>query len=140
MGNIDDATLSDAQIIEQLPSRPPVSVTVIRPSRGWVADQLRGSCGRYRELLYFLTWRDIKVRYKQTALGALWAVIQPVLTMAVFSVFFGRLAKCRRTGSLTRSSRLAAFAVAALRVRAHAIEQQRRREQEPRVARSISRG
>jgi lipopolysaccharide transport system permease protein len=47
----------------------------------------------YRELLYFLTWRDIKVRYKQTALGAAWAVLQPVLTMVVFSLFFGKLAK-----------------------------------------------
>jgi lipopolysaccharide transport system permease protein len=47
---------------------------------------------RYRELLYFLVWRDVKVRYKQTALGAAWAVIQPFLTMVVFSVFFGRLA------------------------------------------------
>jgi lipopolysaccharide transport system permease protein len=47
----------------------------------------------YRELLYFLVWRDIKVRYKQTALGAAWAILQPVLTMLVFSLFFGRLAK-----------------------------------------------
>ncbi|WP_217644451.1 ABC transporter permease [Geodermatophilus amargosae] len=46
----------------------------------------------YRDLVYFLTWRDIKVRYKQTALGAAWAVLQPVLTMVVFSIFFGRLA------------------------------------------------
>ncbi len=47
----------------------------------------------YRELLYFLTWRDIKVRYKQTVLGAAWAILQPVLTMVVFSLFFGKLAK-----------------------------------------------
>ena len=46
----------------------------------------------YRELLYFLVWRDVKVRYKQTALGAAWAIIQPLFTMIVFSVFFGRLA------------------------------------------------
>jgi lipopolysaccharide transport system permease protein len=52
----------------------------------------------YRELLYFLIWRDIKVRYKQTALGAAWAVIQPVLTMLVFTVFFGRLAKVPSDG------------------------------------------
>src|ERR1700722_12779435 len=45
----------------------------------------------YRDLLYFLAWRDVKVRYKQTVLGALWAIIQPVLTMVVFSVFFGWL-------------------------------------------------
>ena len=52
----------------------------------------------YRELLYFLTWRDIKVRYKQTALGAAWAILQPVLTMVVFSLFFGRLAKMPSDG------------------------------------------
>jgi lipopolysaccharide transport system permease protein len=52
----------------------------------------------YRELLYFLTWRDIKVRYKQTLLGALWAVLQPVLTMVAFSIFFGRLAKMPSDG------------------------------------------
>jgi lipopolysaccharide transport system permease protein len=52
----------------------------------------------YRELLYFLTWRDIKVRYKQTALGASWAILQPFLTMVVFSIFFGRLAKMPADG------------------------------------------
>jgi lipopolysaccharide transport system permease protein len=52
----------------------------------------------YRELLYFLVWRDIKVRYKQTALGAAWAILQPVLTMLVFTVFFGRLAKVPSDG------------------------------------------
>lgn len=65
---------------------------VIRPSKGWVSLQL-GEIWRYRELLYFLVWRDIKVRYKQTVLGAAWAIIQPFLTMVVFSLFFGRLAK-----------------------------------------------
>lgn len=64
----------------------------IEPSRGWVSLQLK-ELWQYRELLYFLTWRDIKVRYKQTALGAAWAIIQPFMTMVVFSVFFGRLAK-----------------------------------------------
>ncbi len=52
----------------------------------------------YRELLYFLVWRDVKVRYKQTALGAAWAIIQPVFTMVVFAVFFGRLAKMPSDG------------------------------------------
>jgi lipopolysaccharide transport system permease protein len=52
----------------------------------------------YRELLYFLIWRDVKVRYKQTALGAAWAILQPVMTMVVFSVFFGRLAKMPSDG------------------------------------------
>jgi lipopolysaccharide transport system permease protein len=64
---------------------------IIRPSKGWVPLNLR-DLWEYRELLYFLIWRDIKVRYKQTVLGAAWAVLQPVLTMIIFSIFFGRLA------------------------------------------------
>lgn len=70
-------------------SKPDV---VIEPSRGWVSLRLH-ELWEYRELLYFLTWRDIKVRYKQTVLGAAWAIIQPFMTMVVFSLFFGRLAK-----------------------------------------------
>jgi lipopolysaccharide transport system permease protein len=66
-------------------------VILIRPSHGWVPFNLR-DLWEYRELLYFLVWRDVKVRYKQTTLGATWAVLQPFLTMVVFSVFFGRLA------------------------------------------------
>ncbi|MCZ7663036.1 MAG: ABC transporter permease [Thermoleophilia bacterium] len=66
-------------------------VIVIKPSHGWVSLGLR-SLWAYRELLYFLTWRDIKVRYKQTALGAAWAVIQPFMAMVVFSIFLGRMA------------------------------------------------
>ncbi len=62
----------------------------IEPSKGWVSLRLR-DIWHYRELLYFLTWRDIKVRYKQTALGATWAIIQPVMTMIVFTIFFGKL-------------------------------------------------
>ncbi|HEV2762911.1 MAG TPA: ABC transporter permease [Pyrinomonadaceae bacterium] len=69
----------------------------IQPSEGWVSLQL-GELWRYRELLYFLLWRDVKVRYKQTALGAAWAVIQPVGTMLVFTLFFGRLAKMPSDG------------------------------------------
>lgn len=63
----------------------------IQPSKGWTSLGLR-ELWEHRELLYFLTWRDVKVRYKQTALGAAWAVIQPFFTMVVFSLFFGRLA------------------------------------------------
>ena len=63
----------------------------IRPSHGFVGLRL-GEVWAYRELVMFLAWRDIKVRYKQTALGAAWAVIQPFFTMLVFSLFFGRLA------------------------------------------------
>lgn len=72
-------------------------VFVIQPFRGWINLDLR-NLWAYRELLYFLVWRDIKVRYKQTALGAAWAVLQPLLTMLVFSVFFGRLAKIPSDG------------------------------------------
>jgi lipopolysaccharide transport system permease protein len=71
--------------------------THIKPSRGWVSLKLR-DLWKYRELLYFLTWRDIKVRYKQTILGAAWAIIQPFFTMVVFSLFFGRLAKVPSDG------------------------------------------
>jgi lipopolysaccharide transport system permease protein len=71
--------------------RAKAPVTVIEPSRGWVSLNLR-ELWQYRELLYFLTWRDIKVRYKQTVLGAAWAILQPFFTMVVFSLFFGRLA------------------------------------------------
>jgi lipopolysaccharide transport system permease protein len=73
-------------------------VTIILPSTGWVPLRLR-ELWEYRELLYFLTWRDIKVRYKQTALGAAWAVIQPFFTMVVFSIFFGRLARVPSDGA-----------------------------------------
>ena len=74
-----------------------VQVIRIEPSKGWVALQLK-ELWAYRELLYFLVWRDVKVRYKQTALGAAWAIIQPVFTMVVFSLFFGRLAKIPSDG------------------------------------------
>ena len=69
----------------------------IRPQSGWSAAGLK-ELWEYRELLYFLTWRDIKVRYKQTALGAAWAIIQPFFMMVVFSLFFGRLAKVPSDG------------------------------------------
>jgi len=75
---------------------PPV-VVHIRASRGWVSLRLRELLD-YRELLYFLVWRDVKVRYKQTALGASWAIIQPFFTMVVFSLFFGKLAKIPSDG------------------------------------------
>src|SRR5262245_19391782 len=65
---------------------------VLEPSKGFVRPNL-GDVWVYRELLCFLIWRDIKVRYKQTALGAAWAILQPVMTMLVFSVFFGHFAR-----------------------------------------------
>jgi lipopolysaccharide transport system permease protein len=69
----------------------------IEPRRGWLALDL-GEVWAYRDLIYFFVWRDIKVRYKQTVIGAAWAVIQPILTMLVFSLFFGRLAKIPSQG------------------------------------------
>jgi lipopolysaccharide transport system permease protein len=74
-----------------------VQVLRIKPSKGWVSLKLR-ELWEYRELVYFLVWRDVKVRYKQTALGAAWAIIQPFFTMVVFSLFFGRLGKIPSDG------------------------------------------
>ncbi len=74
-----------------------IPIEVIEPKKGWVPLDLR-EIWNYRELLYFLTKRDIKVRYKQTVLGGLWAIIQPVFTMVVFTLFFGRLAKMPSDG------------------------------------------
>lgn len=69
----------------------------IKPSKGWAALNLR-DLWNYRELIFFFTWRDLKVRYKQTLLGAAWAILQPFLTMIVFSIFFGGLAKVPSDG------------------------------------------
>lgn len=69
----------------------------IQPSRGWITLKLN-ELWEYRELIFFLTWRDVKVRYKQTALGAAWAVLQPLMTMLVFSLFFGRLGRIPSDG------------------------------------------
>jgi lipopolysaccharide transport system permease protein len=80
------------------PAHPPVQIsTRIEPTRGWTSLRLR-ELWQYRELIYFFTWRDIKVRYKQTVLGALWAIIQPLFTMLIFTLFFGRLAKMPSDG------------------------------------------
>jgi len=70
----------------------PAPITVIEPSRGWVALQLN-QLWKYRELLYFMVWRDVKVRYKQTILGIAWVVLQPLATTFIFTVIFGKLAK-----------------------------------------------
>jgi lipopolysaccharide transport system permease protein len=83
------------------PSRAPapeLPTTYIRPASGWQLVNVR-ELWQYRELLFFLTWRDVKVRYKQTALGAAWAILQPALMMVVFTIFFGRMAKVP-TGNL----------------------------------------
>jgi len=73
------------------------SMILIEPTQGWVSLKLH-ELWEYRELLYFLVWRDVKVRYKQTVLGAAWAVIQPFMAMVVFSIFFGKLAKMPSDG------------------------------------------
>src|SRR5260370_27048122 len=78
---------------------PAASVPRIRiePPRGWLELRLH-EVWQYRELLYFFVWRDVKVRYKQTVIGVLWVVIQPLMTMGVFTIFFGRLAKLPSQG------------------------------------------
>jgi lipopolysaccharide transport system permease protein len=69
----------------------------IAPPRGWLEVRLR-ELWEYRELLYFFVWRDVKIRYKQTVIGVAWVVLQPLLTMVVFTLFFGRLAKLPSQG------------------------------------------
>jgi lipopolysaccharide transport system permease protein len=75
-----------------------VPLTIIRPVRGWRSLGLR-DLWAYRELFYFLMWRDLKVRYKQTVLGAVWAVLQPLVAMVVFTIFFGHLAHIESQGA-----------------------------------------
>ena len=77
--------------------QPPSNVTEITPASGWAPLKLR-ELWTHRELLYFLTWREIKVRYKQTALGVAWAILQPLFTMLIFTIFFGKLAKMPSDG------------------------------------------
>ena len=77
-----------------LPNEP---LVVIQPSRKWNLLNLK-DIWAYRELLFFLTWRDVKVRYKQTALGAAWAILQPLFMMLIFTIFFGRLAGVGSSG------------------------------------------
>lgn len=84
------ATAKLASTLAGAPAKPPV--TILKPSRGWLSLNLP-ELWRYRELLYILAWRDVKVRYKQTVIGAAWAIIQPFFSMVVFSLFFGSLAK-----------------------------------------------
>jgi lipopolysaccharide transport system permease protein len=86
------APVGDAPLVQD-----EVQVVTIRPSRGWASLGL-AELWEYRELLYFLAWRDVKVRYKQTAIGATWAVLQPLLTMAVFTAVFGKFARIPSDG------------------------------------------
>ena len=73
-------------------------LTIIRPKKTLSIEDFK-EIWRYKELLYFFTWKDLKVRYKQTAIGASWAIFQPLATMVVFSIFFGRLAKIPSDGA-----------------------------------------
>jgi len=82
---------------ERLGQAEALPTIIIEPTRSWLSLKLR-DIWEYRELLYFLTWRDVKVRYKQTVIGFLWAIIQPFLKMVVFSIIFGSLAKMDSEG------------------------------------------
>jgi lipopolysaccharide transport system permease protein len=86
-----------ADYYDEMPEPAAAPVTTIRPPRGWAPLDMREFTGAH-ELLYFLVLRNLKLRYKQTVLGAAWAVLQPLLTMAVFTVVFGRLARLGSDG------------------------------------------
>jgi lipopolysaccharide transport system permease protein len=97
-GEVKEANYSQPSFVsKEAGAEPEQPLIKIRPSKGWVALNL-GDLWVYRELLYFLTWRDIKVRYKQTFLGASWAIMQPLFTMLLFTLFFGKLAKIPSDG------------------------------------------
>lgn len=87
-------TLGNTEELRQAEALPTI---IIEPTRGWLSLKLK-DIWQYRELLYFLTWRDVKVRYKQTVIGFLWAIIQPFLRMVIFSIIFGNLAKMDSEG------------------------------------------
>src|SRR6266566_805770 len=91
--------MSDSQsAIHNPPSAIPT--LFIRPADSWTSIGGR-ELWEYRELLYFMMWRDIKVRYKQTVLGAAWALLQPIMTMIVFDIFFGHVAGLsKKTGGV----------------------------------------
>src|SRR5947208_8338995 len=92
------ASLTASPQSAPLTPRPSASATVrIEPPRSLFELRLR-EVWAYRELLYFFVWRDVKIRYKQTAIGVLWVILQPVLNMLVFTLFFGRLAKLPSDG------------------------------------------
>src|SRR6266853_1417041 len=92
--SVTSNTLNTKSEIAHFPTLPDEPLVTIEPSKTWVALNLR-ELWDYRELLYFLMWRDVKVRYKQTVLGAAWAIIQPFFTMLIFTIFFGILVGVR---------------------------------------------
>ncbi len=95
--NEEEILLQNGALPKDVKAAVDLPVTVIEPRPGWHAVNL-AEIWRSRELLFFLTWRDISVRYKQTVLGAAWAIIQPFFTMVVFSIFFGGLGKIPSDG------------------------------------------
>jgi lipopolysaccharide transport system permease protein len=105
MGNQPRKVCENMSLLEAqgrpVPPEEPVrpQPLLIEPSKGWVALRL-GDLWEYRELLYFLVWRDVKVRYKQTLLGASWAILQPFLMMVVFSFIFGTLVQVPTEGAI----------------------------------------
>src|SRR5262249_7533726 len=94
MSLADSSTVYVAEPLYHLPEKPLVT---IEARKSWAPLNLR-DLWAHRELLYFLMWRDIKVRYKQTTLGAAWAIIQPLVTMIIFTFFFGKLARVPTEG------------------------------------------
>ena len=93
--NSDLATVATKTMAFPLPGVP--AFVRIEPPRGWLELHLR-EVWQYHELLYFLVWRNLKIRYKQTAIGIAWVVLQPLMTMGIFTLFFGRLAKLPSDG------------------------------------------
>jgi len=79
-----------------------VPITYLKPAKGWIGLDL-SAIWAYRELVYFLTWRDIKVRYKQAGLGIAWAIIQPIMIMIVFTLIFGNLANLKTDSTIPQS-------------------------------------
>jgi homopolymeric O-antigen transport system permease protein len=94
MPSVSTDTAVTAQDYERAPKG---TMLRIEPPRAWLQLRMR-ELWTYRELLYFFVWRDLKVRYKQTAIGVVWVVLQPLMSMGVFTLFFGRLAKLPSDG------------------------------------------
>lgn len=94
---IDDVPRATATLASSPSVQVPRSRIRIQPQRGWVAIDWK-ELWEFRELLYFLTWRDVTIRYKQTVLGVAWAVLQPVFSMVVFTLIFGKFAKIPSEG------------------------------------------
>lgn len=99
------ATVISNPRVESSPGSNASGLFIVRiePPRGWFALRL-GELWNYRELLYFFVWRDVKIRYKQTAIGVVWVVLQPLLTMLVATLFLAGLPNCRRKDSPTLCS------------------------------------